>query len=270
MGDTRRGRHSHRALTAVAALVGVAGILLLVGVAVKAREAERTAQPGQKAAQASAEVVSALASSTAGPIQLTPAQVTCLRYFGGEAGFRALDRGHQEAVLGTLVPCIEAEERRAAGLAPALPTPRTTPNPNPTPAVPGTPAGSGTIYASGNAPSEGGTLHYANKWVESGPGWSLIVFAGTRWNYTSSGIDASQGVMRVFADGAVPAPRVSTSGEYDTPGKHGAVRITGAVGETLKLQADDGTFFYFDVVSRQYVSGFPAAGAAPAATPAGP
>jgi hypothetical protein len=37
------------------------------------------------------------------------------------------------------------------------------------------------------------------------------------------------------------------------------VHIVDAVGETLKLQAKDGTIFYFDVAARQYVAGFPAA-----------
>lgn len=44
---------------------------------------------------------------------------------------------------------------------------------------------------------------------------------------------------------------------YIVPAQVESVRITNAIGETLVLQADNGDFFYFDVSSRQWVSGTP-------------
>ena len=55
------------------------------------------------------------------------------------------------------------------------------------------------------------------------------------------------------------------SGRYLTPIQAGSVHITGAVGERLILQAQDGTTFYFDVPGRCYVSSLTET--APAATP---
>lgn len=52
-------------------------------------------------------------------------------------------------------------------------------------------------------------------------------------------------------DGLTPLAR----GErYNTPTLNGPVQITDAVGERLTLQADDGTTFYFDVATRQWVN----------------
>jgi hypothetical protein len=42
---------------------------------------------------------------------------------------------------------------------------------------------------------------------------------------------------------------------YNTPTKHGAVRIVDAASEVLELEAEDGTTFYFDVASRSFVDG---------------
>jgi hypothetical protein len=44
---------------------------------------------------------------------------------------------------------------------------------------------------------------------------------------------------------------------YDAPGQAESVEIIDAVGERLTLQADDGTLFYFDVPTRQWVTPAP-------------
>jgi hypothetical protein len=41
---------------------------------------------------------------------------------------------------------------------------------------------------------------------------------------------------------------------YPTPSKAGVVHVTDAVGERLTLEAADGTRFYFDVATRQWVN----------------
>ena len=48
---------------------------------------------------------------------------------------------------------------------------------------------------------------------------------------------------------------VGTSfGSYRTPRRVGPIRVTDAVGERLTLHADEGTLFYFDVPTRQWVT----------------
>jgi hypothetical protein len=41
---------------------------------------------------------------------------------------------------------------------------------------------------------------------------------------------------------------------YNTPTQAGAVQVIDAVGERLTLKAKDGTLFYFDVPSRQWLN----------------
>jgi hypothetical protein len=41
-------------------------------------------------------------------------------------------------------------------------------------------------------------------------------------------------------------------GRYPTPGKHGAVRVVGASGRVLELQAEDGATFMFDMETKAY------------------
>ncbi len=253
-------------------VVGTLVVTLLVALAVqgaRVREGSGTTGPADSG---KGEQLRQLAAPTVGPLTLSPAQANCVqRLPGGAAAFRALDSQHQKAALGDLKPCIDREEHRLAGLPAAAVTPfRSTPYPYATAGLPGKPAGAGAIYQNGNVPSGGGVYHYSTEWEETGSGWSIRVFAGVQWVYETpgvDGIDRSQGILSVVAQGAVPSPRVGTSGLYKTPTQHGGVDVVDAVGETLKLQAKDGTVFYFDVASRQYVSGFPAGVAVPGATP---
>jgi hypothetical protein len=65
--------------------------------------------------------------------------------------------------------------------------------------------------------------------------------------------DPTQGLLVVVVKtpDRVPIGPVET---YRTPMKAGPVEIIAAVGERLTLRAEDGTRFYFDVATRQWVN----------------
>ena len=87
---------------------------------------------------------------------------------------------------------------------------------------------------------------------------TIAVWAGNEnvLDLRTGAVDQSQGAVIVLRD----APGQSI---FPTPGKDGPVTVVDAVCETLKLQAQDGTLFYFDVASRKFVSSLPATATPP-------
>jgi hypothetical protein len=149
-----------------------------------------------------------------------------------------------------------ARERatRAAAIPSATrywPLPTVTPDFTPSwpPDVPYRAAGAGFILTGVQLGMSSGDFKDTNLWVERLPDRNIGVFAGGD-GYIG---DPTQGLLVIIikSPDRVPIGPVET---YRTPTKAGPVTITDAVGERLTLQAEDGTTFYFDVATRQWVN----------------
>jgi hypothetical protein len=66
--------------------------------------------------------------------------------------------------------------------------------------------------------------------------------------------DSSRGVLRILVSSIDGLSPLAPGERYDTPALKGPIQITDAVGERLTLEAADGTRFYFDVATRQWVN----------------
>jgi len=110
-----------------------------------------------------------------------------------------------------------------------------------------------------------------NGWYEVEEGGTVMttVFGGAEWADEASASPGPQGLVVVDVWQIAP-DRLSDSVVYqqtfDTPGASGEVTITGAQGERLILQSTDGTTFYFDVPTRQFVPSLAATVTAPPPT----
>jgi len=245
---------------AIAGVLAALGILFALGIG---RGRPHTA--GQAAGATAVEALAATASPTPAA-SLTPAQQECLRRAGllDQYLYVRTDKARQ-AILTGVRYCVDTLSGIPLESDPAFRAARR-PVVTPRPLRPenyGSPLGAGRLDSPGN-PARPGQDAVLNMWHEltSSGAVRVTVTAGV------SGADPLQGLILVLD---YPAGKpVAAGARYPTPTRHGAVKIVDAVRETLKLQADDGTIFYFDVASRQYVAGFPATGATPAATPAGP
>jgi hypothetical protein len=89
-----------------------------------------------------------------------------------------------------------------------------------------------------------------NHWYERLPDRIISVYAGSE----GSGGDRTQGLLMVIVRTPDETRSLERGQLYSTPSKAGAVHITDAVGERLTLEAADGTRFYFDVATRQWVN----------------
>jgi hypothetical protein len=90
----------------------------------------------------------------------------------------------------------------------------------------------------------------------------LVVFAGSV--VAPGGEYADQGVVvaqLIELDEASNTIVVGGADTYITPVEAGSVHITGAQGTRLILQSSNGTTFYFDLPSRQYVASLSAVSA---------
>ncbi len=121
--------------------------------------------------------------------------------------------------------------------------------------APGIPAGAGTRTANvpgsfTQAPFQSSLFLSKNHWDEPLTDYRLEVYAGVQG---SSG-DPQQGEIIVFRRSLNYLEFIPPFDFYITPSKVGPVTITDAVGERLTLQADDGTTFYFDLPTRQWVN----------------
>jgi hypothetical protein len=148
------------------------------------------------------------------------------------------------------------------------------PNPYPTeqvatPAVLTTPegetphqvAGAGIIWQEKWSPHFSKLMYTLNQWVEreNQQGNSVLVCAGSK----SPREDPQQGIIGILIQVPNSGTVVSGPDLYLTPLRAGAVQVIDAVGERLTLRADDGTLFYFDVLTRQWVTPDPPPGPSP-------
>jgi hypothetical protein len=206
------------------------------------------------------------------PANLSPAELYCLRQLGAEAEYRQAPFKRQ-GLQNTISSCVYFYEHPSERSARPTPPVHLTPEPCIPPQIPsGRNTGAGQLVDTRQA-EFGPAYSIQNQWVATPQqgGHTVIAYAGTR-KAGAALDDYSQGVIVVqsWIFGPCHANLEGDKVDYPTPSKHGAVRIADAVGETLKLQAQDGTIFYFNVASRQWVPGFPAAATTPAAAPAGP
>ena len=104
--------------------------------------------------------------------------------------------------------------------------------------------GGGTIVESGLAPLPGAVYTIENRWFERRAGGELVVYAGAQRQ------DPAQGVVVVRPSRA----ELGGPGVFLTPTKAGSVRVVGASGERVQLQAANGTPFAFEVPARRFVS----------------
>lgn len=122
----------------------------------------------------------------------------------------------------------------------STPLPITTPS-----GLPYTIAGAGRIYQDNSAYM--GFPPIKNRWVAEIGDESIEVYAGR------DRFDATQGVLVVLQKNHRTGVGRGPDG-YNTPIKAGAVAIIDAVDQRLTLRAADGTLFYFDVPTRQWVT----------------
>jgi hypothetical protein len=111
-------------------------------------------------------------------------------------------------------------------------------------------AGAGTIGEYGQAPTSPRAFSGQNYWYEDLTDRVIIVFAGAE----GSGGNPSQGMLMIMAKSLDGLRTLERAQSYPTPSKAGVVHVTDAVGERLTLEAADGTRFYFDVATRQWVN----------------
>ena len=120
----------------------------------------------------------------------------------------------------------------------------------PWPTEPIYPAGSGYIYEDGWNVHFASLMVTANNWHMTVGNQTTIVYAGRE------GVrgNREQGVVLVAAQDPITYEITSGPDLYETPVQAGIVRIIDAVGDRLTLRAENGTLFYFDVTSRQWVN----------------
>jgi hypothetical protein len=126
----------------------------------------------------------------------------------------------------------------------------------PTAVVPRTPAGAGTILESGASPLSSMYV-IENSWVFETQDRIYSVYAGGQAEEgPPQPRSAMQGLVSVWVwkPNGEPFPG-GDGGTYDVPVKNGgSVKIVGAQGQRLILKTDNGTTYYFDLPTRQFVS----------------
>jgi hypothetical protein len=152
--------------------------------------------------------------------------------------------------------CVQAYNTRLTPK-PALPLQLTLEAPRtifaPTAVVPRTPAGAGTILESGASPLSSMYV-IENSWISEANGRKYLVFSGAeREEGPPQPRSTMQGIVVVWVS-TLSGQGLHEGGYFSTPVEKGPVRIVGAQGQRLILQADDGTTFYFDVASYRFVS----------------
>lgn len=145
----------------------------------------------------------------------------------------------------TITPVPSEEMLRILSLTP-IPTPMRNPDARP--------AGSGEIDDHPNGLSG---YKIMNAWYQRSGERSITVYAGARRVLLQEESERAQQAVYDTSQGIVwtrGAPGLGRWGTFDTPGKHGPVRVVDAVGERLTLVAEDGTTFYFDARTGQFVT----------------
>ncbi|MBI5034981.1 MAG: hypothetical protein HZB51_31020 [Chloroflexi bacterium] len=137
--------------------------------------------------------------------------------------------------------------------------PQPPPGPTPVPITPTSapivrqPSGGGFIVADFVSPFPAMSHVITNMWYEENASQRSIVYAGGLRDEPGVTTAASQGVVIVQVETLDHEP-LPGGGTFSTPTKVGVVTIVNARGERLMLQSINGTIFYFDVPTRQFVS----------------
>ncbi len=100
-----------------------------------------------------------------------------------------------------------------------------------------------------------------NVWRETASNTTTMVCAGNTY------ISAQHAQLLVVLVNATTDIVLQDPALYDAPSQAESVEIIDAVGERLTLRADDGTLFYFDVPTRQWVNPTPAPSPVPSLPP---
>jgi len=110
-------------------------------------------------------------------------------------------------------------------------------------------AGVGKIVESGHV-GDLSTVHgvFANQWRAEVAEQNIHAYAGIK--SLTDGLDRGVVVIRVFDRNRI----VIEIASYETPQRRGVVKVVDAVDQRLTLRAEDGTLFYFDIPTRQWVS----------------
>ncbi|MGI8551260.1 MAG: hypothetical protein ACR2PL_10830 [Dehalococcoidia bacterium] len=211
-------------------------LLFFVGLA-KASWAVRGArQPSQ------AQVAALAATTQAGtsPPPLTPEEQQCTDHVGGQSFYSSLPPDKRVAYQPVLDRCVEARRN---------PPPHPLLGPAPVPASP-TPLADRILPPDAAGQQPYGNARLISGWAGDRLGVNLVVYTG------SFKSDPSQGILYLRMqprDGHIG----SGAGPFLTPVKAGAIHVVQVSGNLVELQAEDGTTFYFDVSSRQFVSLLP-------------
>ncbi len=110
-------------------------------------------------------------------------------------------------------------------------------------------AGAGEIYDDSGEGEFAKMLLIANQWYTTDSNRNIFVYAGSKFQRD----DPQQGEILVVVYDSTTHQIVSSPTLYMTPMRAGLVRVIAAVGERLTLRAQDGTLFYFDVPTRQWI-----------------
>ena len=89
---------------------------------------------------------------------------------------------------------------------------------------------------------------FANQWHAEVGGLRIRAYAGIK--SPTDGLDRGVVVIRIFDSNRI----VTEIESYETPQRRGVVEVIDAVGQRLTLRAEDGTLFYFDIPTRQWVN----------------
>jgi hypothetical protein len=88
---------------------------------------------------------------------------------------------------------------------------------------------------------------YGGCWVGRTDTEYTFVSTGAFWD------DLPQGIIRVYTS-TLDLQDYGPQHSYQAPSRSGLLHVAAAEGFRLTLQADDGTTFYFDVATRQWVN----------------
>ncbi len=118
--------------------------------------------------------------------------------------------------------------------------------------LPREPAGGGYIVEGAQPPFPSMQFAGRNQWfTEDGAGTRVIVWAGEQGTPEGQRKDNQGAIMIDVQDASTGGPG-RFQGFFPTPPMHGAVRVSGATGNVIILEADDGTTWQFDVDLRAY------------------
>lgn len=141
-------------------------------------------------------------------------------------------------------------------------TPPPTPPLTPEELAPHQTAGAGVIWEERSVAPCAKVMAVMNHWVETQSNQEIGVCAGAE----GAREDPQRGRVAVFTISTSSYAILSGPDLYQTPLRAGPVRLVGGIGEQLTLRAEDGTLFYFDVPTRQWLT--PTPGPSPPPSPA--